>query len=292
MADSPGKEPTKPDLSPVPEQDLEANYNESQPLLQAISRPSDSVVININPPAASNCSDEAASEGSGRELRTCRICFEQEEESPEPDNPMISPCLCSGSSRYVHRKCLQQWRLTNHRSDAYYQCEVCKFKYQYRRLWWADLIGSKVTILLCFLLLVCSTCYVLGFVPVLRPFAASKGWQIHVLNGIAMMGILGLFLSIVIGTLRACGVHGIWFLPDPFCPGLACLDCPGGALGWGPIADCGGMAECGAAMLVIMLAVGFVLACYMIYGVLFMMVQRAVAQAQYMVENITAERTK
>jgi hypothetical protein len=67
-----------------------------------------------------------SSDGPKGELRTCRICFETEDsiEDADPDNPLISPCQCSGSSRYVHRKCLDQWRHSSHRQDAYYQCEV------------------------------------------------------------------------------------------------------------------------------------------------------------------------
>ena len=56
------------------------------------------------------------------ELRTCRICFETEAaEDADDGNPLISPCQCSGSSRYVHRKCLEQWRHSSHRHDAFYQ---------------------------------------------------------------------------------------------------------------------------------------------------------------------------
>lgn len=59
----------------------------------------------------------------------CRICFEQEtKKSQDPNNPLICPCQCSGSSKFVHRQCLQQWRETKHRADAFYQCEVCKYR--------------------------------------------------------------------------------------------------------------------------------------------------------------------
>lgn len=60
------------------------------------------------------------------EPRTCRICFEGDD--GDPSNPLISPCLCSGSSRFVHRQCLAQWRETGHRQDACWQCEVCKVR--------------------------------------------------------------------------------------------------------------------------------------------------------------------
>eukprot|EP00929_Paragymnodinium_shiwhaense_P065008 TRINITY_DN32635_c0_g2_i2.p1 TRINITY_DN32635_c0_g2~~TRINITY_DN32635_c0_g2_i2.p1 ORF type:complete len:388 (+),score=30.59 TRINITY_DN32635_c0_g2_i2:90-1253(+) len=42
----------------------------------------------------------------GDELPTCRICFMPEDEG----QPLISPCKCEGSQKYVHVSCLQQWQ--------------------------------------------------------------------------------------------------------------------------------------------------------------------------------------
>lgn len=82
----------------------------------------------------SSCSKHSSASlgttGSAGIIGTCRICLEQEtQDSQDPNNPLISPCLCSGGSKYVHRQCLQQWRQTAHRADAYYQCEVCKYRW-------------------------------------------------------------------------------------------------------------------------------------------------------------------
>lgn len=39
--------------------------------------------------------------------------------------PLIAPCYCAGSLRYVHQACLQQWiKSSNIRS-----CELCKFQF-------------------------------------------------------------------------------------------------------------------------------------------------------------------
>ena len=39
---------------------------------------------------------------------------------------LITPCFCSGSLRYVHHYCLQQWiRSSNHK-----YCELCKFHFK------------------------------------------------------------------------------------------------------------------------------------------------------------------
>tara|TARA_A100001015_G_scaffold64509_1_gene71238 strand:+ start:5691 stop:6686 length:996 start_codon:yes stop_codon:yes gene_type:complete len=57
----------------------------------------------------------------------CRICFEPESK----DNKLINPCLCTGTSKFVHEKCLQLWRdsaeinTPNRRTE----CMECKYKY-------------------------------------------------------------------------------------------------------------------------------------------------------------------
>ena len=52
----------------------------------------------------------------------CRICHCES----EIDAPLISPCVCSGSLKYVHQACLQQWiKSANTKS-----CELCKFDFQ------------------------------------------------------------------------------------------------------------------------------------------------------------------
>ena len=51
----------------------------------------------------------------------CRICHCES----EPDAPLISPCVCSGSLQYVHQACLQQWiKCVDTKS-----CELCKFDF-------------------------------------------------------------------------------------------------------------------------------------------------------------------
>ena len=39
--------------------------------------------------------------------KECRICLQSDDQ-----DDMIAPCLCSGSSKYVHRSCLDRWRIT------------------------------------------------------------------------------------------------------------------------------------------------------------------------------------
>ena len=63
------------------------------------------------------------------EERECRICFDS-------DNPedLISPCLCDGTSKWVHRHCLNEWRETNINKPANTNCMECKYKYNFSYL--------------------------------------------------------------------------------------------------------------------------------------------------------------
>ena len=68
--------------------------------------------------------------------KQCRICFQ----SDEKFSPLISPCSCIGSSKYIHLLCLQKWLQSKIKLDykeknenliwAYryepVQCEICK----------------------------------------------------------------------------------------------------------------------------------------------------------------------
>lgn len=54
-------------------------------------------------------------------LDVCRICHCES----EPGAPLISPCICSGSLKWVHQACLQQWI----KSADTKSCELCKFDF-------------------------------------------------------------------------------------------------------------------------------------------------------------------
>ncbi len=48
----------------------------------------------------------------------CRICLTDDEEEN-----LIAPCYCKGTSRFVHRDCLDKWRCQHERS--FYTCTEC-----------------------------------------------------------------------------------------------------------------------------------------------------------------------
>ena len=56
-------------------------------------------------------------------MEQCRICFED-----ASLNGLIAPCLCDGTSKYVHTLCLDRWRRTSDR--AFFRCSECNFRYK------------------------------------------------------------------------------------------------------------------------------------------------------------------
>ena len=56
------------------------------------------------------------------EESTCRICWCGE---LGDDDPLLQPCRCSGSVRYVHKKCNQQWMASSKRAYCEVRCRPC-----------------------------------------------------------------------------------------------------------------------------------------------------------------------
>ena len=68
----------------------------------------------------------------------CRICYVEEEDGKE--DPLVQPCQCSGSLKYIHLKCLKHWIHTRsclkvEENDCCIvflfkevECEICKAK--------------------------------------------------------------------------------------------------------------------------------------------------------------------
>lgn len=70
--------------------------------------------------------------------RVCRICYGEEDTA---SNPLVQPCKCSGSMKYIHLTCLKQWLNTsrcikvesNENCSIFLvkqvECELCKTKF-------------------------------------------------------------------------------------------------------------------------------------------------------------------
>ena len=61
------------------------------------------------------------------DYKECRICFDN-----EVDSEFINPCLCDGTSKYVHITCLERWRKINENKKAFEYCMECNYKYKYK----------------------------------------------------------------------------------------------------------------------------------------------------------------
>jgi len=67
----------------------------------------------------------------------CRLCFMTHKEKPE--DVLINPCNCAGTSKFIHMGCLQEWissklkKKVNPTATCFYwkklNCEVCKTSY-------------------------------------------------------------------------------------------------------------------------------------------------------------------
>ena len=55
----------------------------------------------------------------------CRLCW-----GDEDDGPLVQPCACRGSAKWIHEHCLEQWRRTAPREDAAYRCGQCMDEYR------------------------------------------------------------------------------------------------------------------------------------------------------------------
>ena len=55
----------------------------------------------------------------------CRICLEDEENI----DLLISPCRCNGTSKYVHKSCLETWRYQSISARGFYKCMECNENY-------------------------------------------------------------------------------------------------------------------------------------------------------------------
>lgn len=74
-----------------------------------------------------------------KKSKICRICYLEEETE---NNPLIIPCSCSGSMKYIHYECLKKWIYTqtcleidsNDICSIFIikkiECELCKKNFQ------------------------------------------------------------------------------------------------------------------------------------------------------------------
>lgn len=57
---------------------------------------------------------------------TCRICFD----ATNNKNDIVAPCKCDGTMKYVHKACLEQWRVHSSGTDNFNKCPTCGENYK------------------------------------------------------------------------------------------------------------------------------------------------------------------
>jgi len=56
-------------------------------------------------------------------------------------SPLISPCRCTGTQKFVHLDCLNHWRRSTHNPNALASCQTCGFRY--------SIVRSNLSIFVC-----------------------------------------------------------------------------------------------------------------------------------------------
>ncbi len=79
--------------------------------------------------ASDSARDRALAQDSAEEEPECRYCKENGAHSVS-GSPLIAPCSCKGSMKYVHAEpCLRLWLETRHAGEAMPKCEICNEAY-------------------------------------------------------------------------------------------------------------------------------------------------------------------
>ncbi len=73
-------------------------------------------------------------------LEICRICYDSDPPDSAPLDILIAPCACRGSMKYVHRTCLNSWRLKSHRRTSFDKCDYCGETYAAKNVWYAGIL--------------------------------------------------------------------------------------------------------------------------------------------------------
>ncbi|RNA40257.1 E3 ubiquitin- ligase MARCH1 [Brachionus plicatilis] len=91
----------------------------NKPSTESTLADTDPLIVNAPANTQAECQDDKSSVNSWALM--CRICHCEE----TSEEYLISPCYCTGTLRYVHQSCLQQWL----KSNGTKSCELCKFDF-------------------------------------------------------------------------------------------------------------------------------------------------------------------
>lgn len=94
-------------------------------------------------PTAARREEGVAISVSSARCRQCRICLSDSSEDRLGAEELLSPCSCKGTSKWVHRACLDRWRAAERRPDALTHCSECRSQYLLRAAGGADELAAN-----------------------------------------------------------------------------------------------------------------------------------------------------
>lgn len=74
--------------------------------------------------------------------KQCRFCLDDTETEL---NPLIEPCICRGSVRYVHQRCLFHWIIRDPIQNGQ-KCSICRTPFTMQLLTNAEVIPQKTSL--------------------------------------------------------------------------------------------------------------------------------------------------
>lgn len=174
----------------------------------------DHIHLNLNTPTGEPQPDFDVDE------HRCRICLESDDDENSESGKLISPCLCKGSSRYIHLGCLEQWRAMSPRKTSAFSCDTCHYHYSFTRPFMANILGHRWFLHGVTTAMFVTLCYLCSWVG--REVNARGVWewkgershpplgtvlgldQLDVLWGVVMVAGIGLVFLMVFGCTALC----------------------------------------------------------------------------------------
>ena len=92
-----------------------------------------------------NDNENEINENENENNDICRICL-----SNENKEDFINPCICNGTSKYVHISCLNTWIINTTNTVAKNKCMECNYNYKYKKTekyFFFKKINRKTTVL-------------------------------------------------------------------------------------------------------------------------------------------------
>ncbi|KAJ9651907.1 hypothetical protein H2198_008836 [Neophaeococcomyces mojaviensis] len=137
---------------------------------------------------------------------------------------LIKPCMCRGSSRYIHELCLLRSRTENTRADSMWKCHECGYKFDFKKLTIQRFLSSRLAAATLTVWFMVFLMFLLGFIadPIINiymdPYDSLTGresiwdelqvgddlenpassWWAHFAKGFISMGLFGFLKTVLL----------------------------------------------------------------------------------------------